>query len=110
LDVDVTDWFQITSGKEVHFPKTFQEIVEPVILGNPSSYFTATVLGIEPAEHDAPSISTTGSATVAVRVGQAKFRQALIDYWGCCSVIAISELEIAYILKHTKAHRIKKEG
>ena len=44
FDIDVVDCFQITSGKEISFPSKFQELIKPIILNNPDSFFIVTVL------------------------------------------------------------------
>jgi len=96
-EIDVTDHFQITSGREISFPKEFQEIIKPVIEGNPQSYFIVRVLDVEADADTENEISTTGSATIKTRVGQAKFRNKLLDYWrGRC---AVSGVELKEILK-----------
>lgn len=42
--IDITDNFQITSGKEISFPKDLRDKIEKIILKNPESYFIVTVL------------------------------------------------------------------
>ncbi len=42
--IDETRHFQITSGKEIFFPKDFRVKVEHIVLNNPDSFFTVTVL------------------------------------------------------------------
>lgn len=42
--INVTDNFQITSGKEISFPKDFRDKVENIIFKNPDSFFIVTVL------------------------------------------------------------------
>ncbi|NCB57021.1 MAG: HNH endonuclease [Gammaproteobacteria bacterium] len=96
-EIDVTDHFQITSGREISFPKDFQELIKPVIKSNPQSYFIVRVLDVAVDVDAENEISTTGSATIKTRVGQAKFRNKLLDYWhGRC---AVSGVEFKEILK-----------
>jgi putative restriction endonuclease len=94
LDLNITDWFQITSGGEIRFPRNLQEIVSPIIKDNPDSYFIATILDTVPEDATAQSFSTTGTATVDVRIGQDKFRKKLIEYWKGCSVTKVKLIEV----------------
>lgn len=94
-NIDILDWFQITSGREVSFPKILQEIVRPIVLNNPDSYFTIEVKDVCLNEEVAQQFSTTGSATISIRVGQDKFRKELIKFWkGSCAVTGLSLLDI----------------
>jgi putative restriction endonuclease len=104
-DLDVLDYFQITSGKEISFPKALQEVIKPIVIGNPNSYFVVTVMDAEVVPPDSPPPSTEGAASIKTRVGQQQFRKKLMDYWGGC---ALSGLSLAAILKasHIKPWRI----
>lgn len=42
--IDITANFQITSGKEISFPKDLRDKAEKIIFKNPDSYFIVTVL------------------------------------------------------------------
>jgi len=42
--IDVTDYFSITSGREVSFPPEFQNKIKPVVLNNKDSFFIVEVL------------------------------------------------------------------
>jgi hypothetical protein len=104
--IDLVDRFQITSGREISFPRELQEIVRPVVLNNPASSFVVCVLDVE-GDEDAPllnELNTNGSATIKTRVGQQKFRNALMDYWGGC---ALSGVQLPDILRasHIKPWR-----
>lgn len=44
FDLDIVDYFQITSGREIQFPKVLVEMIRPVVLKNPESSFIVTVL------------------------------------------------------------------
>ncbi|AEI14114.1 restriction endonuclease [Flexistipes sinusarabici DSM 4947] len=94
--INVTDKFQITSGREIRFPKSFQDIVKPVILKNPNSYFIVTVLDVELDPDDKDTFNTSGLVTINTRIGQEKFKKGLIDHWGGCSVTGIKMIEILY--------------
>jgi putative restriction endonuclease len=41
--INETQFFQITSGKEIYFHKNFRDKIEPLILSNPDSFFIVTV-------------------------------------------------------------------
>ena len=93
-DIDIIDRFQITSGREVSFPKKLQDLIKPIILSNPDSHFVAQVLDCEPPDSEQEPFPTSGSATINTRIGQAKFRNELIGYWKGCAVTGIELLEI----------------
>lgn len=42
--INETAYFQITSGKEISFPKDFQDRIRDIVFNNPDSYFTVTIL------------------------------------------------------------------
>jgi hypothetical protein len=44
FEIDIVDHFQITSGLEICFPRELQELIRPIVLNNPSSYFVVRVL------------------------------------------------------------------
>lgn len=97
FEMDIIDFFQITSGKEISFPRALQELIKPIIVENPSSCFVVTVLDQqcgEPSTQEA--LNTEGFATVKTRIGQKKFRTDLFEYWGGC---AISGVKLEAILK-----------
>ncbi|ABC32296.1 predicted restriction endonuclease [Hahella chejuensis KCTC 2396] len=104
--IDLIDYFQITSGREVRFPQELQDIIRPIVLNNPNSYFVVRVLNVEENEGSPPlnELNTDGSATIKTRVGQQRFRSALMEYWGGC---ALSGLQLPEILKasHIKPWR-----
>lgn len=100
-DLNVIDRFQITSGKEISFPKSFQGLVKPVILGNPNSNFIVKVLDAN-ENGGFEELPTIGSATIKTRIGQAGFRKNLISYWdGKCAVTGVS-LESILMASHIK--------
>lgn len=104
--IDLVDRFQITSGREISFPRELQEIVRPVVFNNPGSSFVVRVLDVEGDEGSQllDELNTDGSATIKTRVGQQKFRKALMDYWGGC---ALSGVQLPGILRasHIKPWR-----
>ena len=53
FNIDETRYFQITSGKEIYFPKVFQNKIGEIIFNNPESFFIVTVLD----SFEAPYIS-----------------------------------------------------
>ncbi|WP_051321558.1 HNH endonuclease [Chrysiogenes arsenatis] len=96
LDIDVLDYFQITSRRKVSFPKALQEVVKLVVIDNPDSYFTVTVMDAQAIPKEAASPSTEGVASIKTRVGQQQFRKSLLNYWGGC---ALSGLDFPDILR-----------
>lgn len=44
FNIDHTDFFQITSGNEILFPKAFQDKIADIVFNNPDSFFTVTVM------------------------------------------------------------------
>ncbi len=100
FNIDIVDYFQITSGEEISFPVKFQRLIEPIIWGNPKSFFIVTVLDSKTDTNNQKLIeqySTTGSATIDIRIGQSKFRESLITYWN--SECSISNVNIKELLK-----------
>jgi putative restriction endonuclease len=100
FNIDITDNFQITSGREISFPKELQELIKPIILDNPNSFFIITVLDNTNSNDNKKLLEeylTTGSATISTRIGQDKFRKSLIEYWD--KKCAISNIDIEQILK-----------
>lgn len=95
-EIDVIDKFQITSGKQISFPKKFQDIIKPIISANRNSYFLVRILDIDLDNDGIEKFTTTGLATIKTRVGQSQYRKALIDYWKFC---AVSGIEMVDILK-----------
>jgi putative restriction endonuclease len=98
FEIDIVDRFQITSGREIRFPRELQELVRPIVMENPSSYFVVRVLDVDD-EEDVSSLdeqNTDGTATIKTRIGQQKFRNDLIQYWGGC---ALSGVQLTEILK-----------
>jgi len=93
-EIDIIDKFQITSGKEISFSKGFQDLIKPIILNNPNSYFLIKVLDVKSEDENTELFVTTGSATVKTRIGQAKFRRELIDYWKACAVTGVDLIDI----------------
>lgn len=93
-DIDIIDRFQITSGREVSFPKKLQDLIKPIILKNPESNFVVRVLDCEPKDGEIEPFPTTGLATINTRIGQAKFRKDVIDYWKECAVTGVGLVEI----------------
>lgn len=93
-ELDVIDWFPITSGKEIYFPKEYQTIIKDVITQNPDSFFLVRILDREQEEDTESPQITSGITTIKTRIGQSKFRQDLIDYWRGCSVTGVTLKEI----------------
>ena len=94
-ELDTIDMFQITSGKEISFPKSFQNLVGPIIFNNPDSYFIVKVLDTDSNDSNTlEPFNTTGFANIKTRIGQFEFRNSLIDYWGCCAVSGINLIDI----------------
>ena len=101
FNLNITDLFQITSGKEIYFPKELQDVVKPIILKNPDSFFTVEVVDVKRTAknstgnaNDSESDLTDGLATIKTRIGQAKFRQKLLGYWSGCSVTGCKVYEV----------------
>lgn len=44
FNIDIIDYFQITSGNEISFPKAFQEKIGNIVFNNPDSFFIVTVM------------------------------------------------------------------
>lgn len=44
FNLNITDEFHITSGKEIYFPKELRDRIKPIILNNPDSHFEVTIL------------------------------------------------------------------
>lgn len=44
FNIDITDYFQITSGKEIAFPKSIKDRIGSIVIDNPDSFFIVTVL------------------------------------------------------------------
>jgi putative restriction endonuclease len=84
----IEDRFQITSGLEISFKKEFQDIIRPIILENPDSYFIVHVLDVpdSSSEISDESVTTNSIVEVITRVGQERFRKDLIEYWQGCSL------------------------
>lgn len=93
-EIDVTDWFSITSGREISFTKEFQEFIKPIVFKNPDSFFVVRVADRACEGDYSATMQTSGSATVATRIGQARFRKDLINYWGGCAVTGTSLYEV----------------
>ncbi|QGZ31151.1 HNH endonuclease [Stutzerimonas stutzeri] len=99
FDLDIVDYFQITSGREIQFPQALAEIVRPVVLENPESSFIVTVLDADEQEdgqagskQDMANLSTSRATTVMARVGQQKFRKQLMKFWGdACALSGVNE-------------------
>lgn len=104
FDIDVIDYFQVTSGREISFPRDFQALIKPIILGNPTSFLTIQILDVEQPEMSPTIMNTEGTASIKTRLGQQKFRIDLIAYWETC---ALCGLDFTYILKasHIKPWR-----
>lgn len=49
-NVDLTEYFTVSSGGEIFFPKDFRDKIENIIIKNPTTYFVATVLDVEPTQ------------------------------------------------------------
>jgi predicted restriction endonuclease len=96
-EINVTDHFRITSGKEISFPKEFENLIKPIILSNPRSYFIVRVLDVEPDDETDTCFPTTGSATIKTRIGQTQFRNKLLEYWQ--NRCAVTGIELKEILK-----------
>lgn len=98
FQIDVIDQFQITSGREISFPRELRELIRPIVFENPSSYFVVRVLDMDDEEDtaDIDEFNTDGTSTIKTRIGQQKFRDALIDYWKGC---ALSGIQLREILK-----------
>lgn len=98
FDLDVVDYFQITSGCEIHFPQALVEIVRTIVLENPESSFVVTVLDAEEYEEgqeskqDTSTLITSRATTVMARVGQQRFRKQVMAFWGdACALSGVDE-------------------
>lgn len=100
FNIDIIDNFQITSGREISFSKILQELIKPIIINNPNSFFIVTVLD-NITDNDNKELLeqylTTGSLTINTRIGQDKFRKSLIKYWN--DKCAVTDIDILKILK-----------
>lgn len=47
FNINITDYFQITSGQEISFPKYLRDKIKNVVFKNPTSFFTVSVLDYE---------------------------------------------------------------
>ena len=101
-EIDITDRFQITSGKEISFPKELQNLIKPIILDNPQSYFIVRVIDVDSDDDSGSEISTTGSATIKTRIGQAKFRNSLMGYWSEQCAVTKTPLKTVLMASHIK--------
>ena len=108
-DLNVVDRFQITSGREISFPKSFQELIKPVILGNPESFFVVQILDGVLGEFVEDELCTTGSATVKTRVGQDKFRKDVLKYWKRRCTLTGVALEDILRASHIKPWRVSSD-
>lgn len=59
--VNITDFFTITSGTEIAFPKSLQDKVRDIVFNNPESYFIVTVLDVEYDNNTIEGNTTTKS-------------------------------------------------
>lgn len=99
FDLDIVDHFQITSGREIKFPKALVDMIRPIVLGNPESSFIVTVLDAVEQEDgqvgstkDLANLITSRATTVIARVGQQKFRKQLMEFWGdACALSGVKE-------------------
>lgn len=99
FDLDIVDHFQITSGREIKFPKALVDMIRPIVLENPESSFIVTVLDAVEQEDgqvgstkDLANLITARATTVMARVGQQKFRKQLMEFWGdACALSGVKE-------------------
>lgn len=97
FELDIVDYFQITSGREIKFPKALVDMISPIILEHPESSFIVTVLDVvEDGEveikKDLANLVTARATTIMARVGQQKFRKQLMEYWGnACALSGVKE-------------------
>lgn len=99
FELDIVDYFQITSGREIKFPKVLVDMIKPIVLENPESSFIVTVLdAVEQADgqvgsaHDLANLITARATTVMARVGQQKFRKQLMEFWDdACALSGVKE-------------------
>lgn len=98
FDLDVVDYFHITSGREIQFPKVLVEMIRPIVLENPESSFIVTVLDAEKykegqeSKQDTAALVTARATTVMARVGQQRFRKQLMAFWGdACALSGVND-------------------
>ncbi|MDN5537353.1 HNH endonuclease [Comamonas sp.] len=102
FDLDVVDYFQITSGREIQFPQALVEMIRPIVLENPESSFVVTVLDAEEYEdgqdskQDTSTLITSRATTIMARVGQQKFRKQVMAFWG--DACALSGVDVPTLL------------
>ena len=99
FELDIVDYFQITSGREIKFPKALVDMISPIVLENSESSFIVTVL--DAVEHedgqvgstkDLANLITARATTIMARVGQQKFRKQLMGFWGdACALSGVKE-------------------
>lgn len=95
FNLDIKDRFQVTSGLEITFTKELQDIIRPIILENPDSYFIVHVLDAPDSSSElSDELFTSSIAEVVTRVGQERFRKDLIDYWKGCSLTGCNIVSI----------------
>ncbi|MCF5775525.1 HNH endonuclease [Pseudomonas poae] len=102
FELDVVDYFQITSGREIKFPKALVDMVSPIVLENPESSFVITVLdgaeqegGKIDTKNDPANLITGRATTIMARVGQQKFRKQVMEYWGgACALSGVKEVNL----------------
>ena len=99
FELDIVDHFQITSGREIKFPKALVDMISPVVLENPESSFIVTVLDAVEQEDgqvgttkDLANLITARATTIMARVGQQRFRKQLMEFWGdACALSGVKE-------------------
>ncbi|HCL4203439.1 TPA: HNH endonuclease [Pseudomonas aeruginosa] len=99
FELDIVDSFQITSGREIKFPKAFVDMISPVVLENPESSFIVTVLDAVDQKDDQvgstkdlANLITARATTIMARVGQQKFRKQLMSFWDdACALSGVKE-------------------
>jgi putative restriction endonuclease len=96
FNLDIEDRFQITSGLEITLNKELQDVIRPIILENPDSYFIVHVLDVPGSSSEIAdeAVITSSIAEVITRVGQERFRKDLIDYWKECSLTGCNLVSI----------------
>lgn len=94
-DLDLIDWFTITSGLEISIPSSLQGLLKEAISAAQNPFISIKVLDSELDGEKFEPLPTTGSATIATRIGQEGFRKDLIEYWeGRCAVSGLGMIEI----------------
>ncbi|OEU70814.1 MAG: hypothetical protein BA863_11940 [Desulfovibrio sp. S3730MH75] len=96
-NINILDSFRITSGRKISFSTKLIDLIKPIILNEPNSFFVAKIINVTRRGKVKDPILTSKSTTINARIGQNKFRKDLINTWnGKCP---LTEIDLVDILK-----------